>query len=219
MKKEWIDSKLKRIADKTRSGPTTLNYSGIEFQSFSNVYPTTELSELVVEAMDDDVFGVREGMRVLDYGSGTGFLAINAALRGANVVAVDVNPDAIKNIRHNAEQHGVSDRVETRESTNFMHIGEDEQFDIITAGLPWDDAPARSLLELSMYDPGYVMRKALFEHGLINLSPRGHILFTYAEFIQAEVPIEQSHAGYAYDIAVERVIKGEPHYAYRITPI
>jgi ribosomal protein L11 methyltransferase len=55
--------------------------------------------------------GVRPGMRVLDYGCGSGVLAIAAALLGAGeVVGTDIDPQAIGASRANAAANGVAAR-------------------------------------------------------------------------------------------------------------
>lgn len=49
------------------------------------------------------------GWRVLDYGCGSGILAIAAGLRGAaEVVAVDIDPAAVEATQHNAAANGVT---------------------------------------------------------------------------------------------------------------
>jgi ribosomal protein L11 methyltransferase len=46
--------------------------------------------------------------RVLDYGCGSGILAIGAALMGAQLIdAVDIDPAAVRNTRDNASANGV----------------------------------------------------------------------------------------------------------------
>ena len=50
---------------------------------------------------------VQPGMRVLDMGTGSGVNAILAARGGAEVVGVDINPDAVSAARANAERNGV----------------------------------------------------------------------------------------------------------------
>ena len=53
------------------------------------------------------------GLRGLDMGSGTGVLAIVAALRGAEAVdAVDIDDWADANCRENIASNGVADRIE-----------------------------------------------------------------------------------------------------------
>jgi ribosomal protein L11 methyltransferase len=49
-----------------------------------------------------------QGVRVLDYGCGSGILAIGAALHGASEVdALDIDPAAVEATRHNAASNGV----------------------------------------------------------------------------------------------------------------
>jgi ribosomal protein L11 methyltransferase len=50
-------------------------------------------------------------VRVLDLGTGTGILAMACALRGAEVVAADNDPDAVAAARANVERNRLGDRV------------------------------------------------------------------------------------------------------------
>lgn len=54
---------------------------------------------------------IEPGERVFDMFAGVGPFAVRAALAGAEVVAVDVNPDAIAYCRENVERNGVAERV------------------------------------------------------------------------------------------------------------
>ena len=54
---------------------------------------------------------VREGERVVDMFAGVGPFVVPMAARGAAVVGVDLNPDAIEYLRENARRNGVEDRV------------------------------------------------------------------------------------------------------------
>lgn len=49
--------------------------------------------------------------RVLDFGAGNGVLAIAAALGGATVEAVEIDPRALAEAAHNAALNGVADRI------------------------------------------------------------------------------------------------------------
>ncbi|RCJ30811.1 hypothetical protein A6769_32550 [Nostoc punctiforme NIES-2108] len=216
MRNEKVDNKLNKIRQVRQ--PYGIYMGGISIVVFPKVYPTSELSELICECMDDPNFGIRKGDRVLDYGTGTGFLAVQAALRGATVVATDINPYAVKCAEENAHLHSVSSRITIREGDGFSPLRSDEKFDIIVAELPWDCAHAEDVVELSMYDPEFHMRKILFKNALEVLQPHGRIFMTYARFIQQRYPIEQFGESFIYRVVRERVIKGEPHYAYLINP-
>jgi ribosomal protein L11 methyltransferase len=52
-----------------------------------------------------------KGVRVLDFGSGSGILAIGAARMGAEVDAVEIDPLAIDNAHENAALNGVDSRI------------------------------------------------------------------------------------------------------------
>lgn len=67
---------------------------------------------LCLEWLDAHAAGLG-GRRVLDFGCGSGILAIAAALLGArSVAALDIDPQALDATRENAERNGVLDRLE-----------------------------------------------------------------------------------------------------------
>ena len=77
---------------------------------------------------------IRPGHRVIDVGTGTGILAMGAACLGAGeVVAVDVDPVAVKVARENVELNQLDDKV--RVETNDLLHGLDIQADLITANI------------------------------------------------------------------------------------
>lgn len=71
---------------------------------------THETTQLCLEALGRE--GDLSGLDVLDFGSGSGILSIAAALRGANVWGVEIDPLANENARENAALNGLGeDRV------------------------------------------------------------------------------------------------------------
>lgn len=75
--------------------------------------------------------------RVLDMGTGCGFLAVVAAEKASRVVAVDSNPFAVACARKNAEQNGVAAKVEPRLGELFEAVKEDERFHLIVFNAPY----------------------------------------------------------------------------------
>ena len=75
--------------------------------------------------------------RVLDVGTGSGLLAIRAALAGAaHVTAVDLNPAAVLAARMNAHLYGLAGRVKVVHGDMFGPVAE-ERFDLIICNPPY----------------------------------------------------------------------------------
>lgn len=102
---------------------------GLAFGSGS--HPTTRM------CLDWIARHTRQNHQVLDFGCGSGILAIAAALFGASVVAVDHDPQALMATRENAEFNGVSDRITTLSPDQWQKaqaqlVGE---FDVVAANI------------------------------------------------------------------------------------
>lgn len=77
---------------------------------------------------------VRPGADVLDVGTGSGILAIASALLGARrVVAVDIDPVAVRVARENVAGNGVSAKVEVRQGEAADEPG--GSYDLVVANL------------------------------------------------------------------------------------
>ena len=82
--------------------------------------------------------------QVLDMGTGSGVCAVFAALRARRVVAVDINPAAVRCASINAALNGVQHRLEVRHGDLFAPVS-GEHFDLILfnppflSGRPRDD--------------------------------------------------------------------------------
>jgi ribosomal protein L11 methyltransferase len=92
---------------------------------------THETTRLCLEAIEL----YWHGGSLLDVGTGTGILAIAAALLvpGSRIVAIDIDPQAIEVARENLEINGVSSSIELREG----HPGNlnSQLFEVIVANL------------------------------------------------------------------------------------
>jgi ribosomal protein L11 methyltransferase len=101
-------------------------------------HPTTAMCLRALEEF------VRPEEAVLDLGCGSGILGIAAAKLGAaRVLALDVDPNAVKAARENAAANGVAPIVEVREGTLAVEASRpgadspeaDQAFDVIAANI------------------------------------------------------------------------------------
>jgi len=106
-----------------------VNYA---FHVSENVYEPSEDSFLFAENLV-----VKKGGIVLDMGTGCGILGIIAAEKAAGVVAVDINPHAVRCARENAELNGVADKMFFVWGDLFAPIKTGEKFDLILFNAPY----------------------------------------------------------------------------------
>lgn len=91
---------------------------------------------------------------ILDWGTGTGCLALVLALRipEARVVALDVSPAALALARRNAARHGCQDRIAFLHSDGCASLPPDARFDLIVANPPYIPTAEWSTLQPEVRD-------------------------------------------------------------------
>lgn len=83
---------------------------------------THETTGMCLSLLEEAVAG---GEDIIDVGTGSGILAIGAALMGAGrVLAIDIDPDAVKVAAENVAHNHVSDIVEVRQGNLLDHVSE-----------------------------------------------------------------------------------------------
>ncbi len=122
----------------------------------------------------------------LEMGSGAGVMSVLAALAGCpRVLALDLNPAAVRNTALNAARHGVGERVEARASDLYAAVAPGERFDGIYWNPPFLDAPAErldgSLWHETMFDPEYAKLRRFLGEGARLLTPDGHVYLWFGE--------------------------------------
>ncbi len=76
-----------------------------------------------------------DGKKVLDMGTGSGIIAIEAAKNGADVTAADINPEAINYADEQARKKGLEDSIEFVESDLFQDVN--GKYDFILFNPPY----------------------------------------------------------------------------------
>jgi ubiquinone/menaquinone biosynthesis C-methylase UbiE len=79
---------------------------------------------------------IHQGQRVLDIGCGTGALSLRAAQRGANVKAIDINPQMLEIARQRADDAQHSSKIEFCEM-GVAELGNEasDSYDTVMSGL------------------------------------------------------------------------------------
>jgi release factor glutamine methyltransferase len=149
-----------------------------------------------------DASRVSRDSRVLDMGTGSGVCAVFAAKHAARVVAVDVNPVAVRCAGINAVLNHVEDRIEVRQGDLFAAVP-GEQFDLILFNPPFLRGTPRDDRDRAWRSSDIAER---FAAGLRDgLKPAGYALVLLSTFGDAGHFLEQFYsAGLEVSVAAER---------------
>lgn len=120
----------------------------------------------------------------LEVGSGTGVIAVRAALAGCTVTAVDINPEAVRNTAANAALHHRSHQVRALHSDLFSALGAGERFDTVFWSSNYVLAPDgfryRSISERAYVDPGYAAHRRYLAEAPDRVRPGGRALLHFS---------------------------------------
>ena len=181
--------------------------------------PFKMLPSLKFELLQKDIKeGFLKDKIVLEYGCGSGFLSLQAARLGGLVLATDQNEASVRCTELNRDYNGFNQSIEVRQGSNFEPVWVDENFDVIIASLPFENAMPDDELEAAVYDANFAMRRALFDNVLLHKTSNTRIFYTYSQRVQSIVPLEASAADFDFRVISTRNICGEQYLLYLITP-
>ncbi len=131
-------------------------FFSLEFRVTPDVLiPRPDTETLVVELIE--AAKALEAPRILDLGTGSGCIAIAAAvnLPSAQITATDVSEAALAIARENAETHAVANRIRFLQGDLFGPLPEGEQFDVVASNPPYIADRERETLQndVRRYEP------------------------------------------------------------------
>lgn len=102
------------------------------FNICEDIYEPAEDSFLFAENLD-----VQKGAEVMDVGAGSGLLAILAAEKAGNVLALDVNPFAVRCTKANAALNSVESKLGFMQADLLTALNPKAKFDLILFNAPY----------------------------------------------------------------------------------
>jgi release factor glutamine methyltransferase len=151
----------------------------------SDIYEPREDTYLVLEEVKRYATG-----NVLDMGTGSGILAMAAAVKAENVIGVDINPEAVKFAKETAKIAGLKN-IQFYQSDLFSFFEESNmKFDLIIFNPPYlpEDAvePESSRLMTTGGKRGYELIEKFFSQVSSFLMPYGNILIVFSSLTGKE---------------------------------
>lgn len=117
----------------------------------------------ITKAYDRSIMQIKKDDIVLDIGCGTGMLTIRAAIKGAKVTGIDINPEMLEIARIRIENSDYKEHVKLIEmGVAELDTFDENEFDIIMSSLCFS--------ELSQDELSYTLkhsRKILKQNGLL----------------------------------------------------
>lgn len=174
----WLYLKRPFLLPRVRK-PTLERIDGITLLSLPDVLnPVVFRSgELLARTIASSLLAEPSTHRALDMGTGTGVGAVFLARRGWRVVAVDLNPEAVRCARINVLLNRLEDRVEIRQGDLFGPV-EGERFDLILFNPPFFRGEPKGLFDLAWRSPDVLERFAAGLHEALSEDGRALILLS-----------------------------------------
>ncbi len=179
-------------------------YDNFRFQIHKNVYEPAEDTFLAAEnlvANEDDT--------VLDMGTGCGILATLAAEIAKKVVAVDINPYAVRCARRNAEINKVADKIDIRRGDLFEPV-KAERFSLVIFNAPYlPSTPAESRSWLGKAWAGGTAGRQLIDRFIAEapryLTRKGRILLVQSSLANIDETLKKfREAGLSVQVTAEK---------------
>jgi len=202
--------RLHREAIETPESGTDVEYQGRTYFVAQGIFHPRYDSMPLVNNMI-----INEGDRVLDMCTGSGVIAINAALKGASyVLAIDVNPNSVKSVETNHERfvkdnsYSFRNAVEARCSNLFDLVLPTEKFDVVTINPPFHKMDYTRIEERSTCDPDYIVHKGFFSRVGKHLNESGRIYMAQANFGDVDLALDLADkAGFSPELIGRRPVR------------
>jgi release factor glutamine methyltransferase len=129
---------------------------------------------------------------VLDMGTGCGIQAITAGEKAERVVAIDINPQAVRFARKNVANNGLEDKVLVIQGDLFSPLHPRQKFDIILFTPPYIEGVPKTDFDHALFDPGKKLIRRFFSEAGNYLKPNGYVQMVYSSIADPERVLEIS---------------------------
>lgn len=156
---------------------------------------------------------IKKNEEFLEIGCGTGIVSIFAKKKGAKkVVAVDINPAAIKNAKENSKL--TKTKIDVRKSNVYSKIKKNEKFDTIFWNTPFAYIKNKKLtyLERSVQDPGYKYKKIFINEAKKHLKPNGRLLIGFSSTLGQIGELRRILKKAGFSLKLVKMIKSKEKY-------
>lgn len=155
---------------------------------------------------------------VLDMGTGSGIQAITAGHAGAKVIAVDINPEAVRFAQKNVKSNGIEDTVSVLEGDLFASLKPQHKFSVILFTPPYLEGTPKTHFEKALYDSDKKLVSRFFSEAKEYLCPGGYVQMIYSSIAGTEQAVSiAAQSGWNHSIIARAKTFTEEFIIYRLT--
>ncbi len=205
----WFIRKIQKY------GPHNVRVSGINYRISEDVFNP---KYYYTSAFMAGHLEIAPGDEVLDIGTGSGIQAITAAEKAVKVVAVDINPAAVRFARENVRLNGLEDIVSVYEGDLFSPLCPEDRFDIIIFTPPYLEGTSKTDFDRALFDNNKELAWRFFSEAKNHLKPDGYIQMVYSSIAKPGEVLRISYeSGWRYTLIARRKLLFEEFFIYRLT--
>lgn len=173
-------------------------------------YYTSEFMARHIKVRSEDI--------VLDIGTGSGIQAITAGRKASKVIAVDINPEAVRFAAKNVRNNGLESIVSVMEGNLFSPIDRQYKFDVILFTPPYMEGKPGTDFEHALFDHDKQLAERFFRDAKEYLKPDGYIQMLYSSIARPQRVLEISRQlGWNHILTAKEKTFTEEFFIYKLT--
>lgn len=163
---------------------------------------------------------ISRGDVVLDMGTGSGIQAVTAGLKASKVIAIDINPEAVKSARKNVRTNKLETVISVLEGDLFTPLKQEPLFNIILFTPPYMEGSPKKNFEHALYDRNKILIARFFEEAGHYLKPDGCIQMLYSSIAGPDKALEiAGQLGWKHTLIAYKKTFTESFYIYKLARI
>ena len=205
----WLIKKIQKY------GPRNVRVLGRTYRISENVFNpkyfhTSEFMAKHVHVTPDD--------SVLDIGTGSGIQAITAAFTASKVIAVDVNPEAVRFAQENVARNGLEHIVTVMEGDLFSSLRPGQTFSVILFTPPYLEGTPKTDFDNALFDSNKELIRRFFRAASLYLKQDGYVQMIYSSIAAPEKALTIAEQfGWNHSIIAREKTFTEEFLIYRLT--
>lgn len=205
----WLIKKIQKY------GPREVRVLGKTYHVSEQVfnpkfYYTSEFMAKHIKVRPDDI--------VLDMGTGSGIQAVMAGRMARKVIAVDINPEAVRFAAANVRKNKLENVVTVIQGDLFSPLNQADKFNVILFTPPYLEGRLNSHFDHALFDPDKALAVKFFKDAGKHLEQDGYVQMVYSSIAGPDKILEIAElSGWKHTLVTREKTFTEDFLIYKLT--